>query len=146
MDHDGELSLGQAFRRFSRLYAKAQRDLSDEAIGLPYSEGMILTELLLGPRTQQELALILGADKTWISRSVRKLVDLGAITRMAHHKDGRAVVLDLTPKGFEIAEKLDQALAQLDDMLTAQLTDRDRETLHQLLPAMTDTLATNVGP
>lgn len=67
----------------------------------------------LGPVTLKQLAKRLVAESGHPSRLVSRLVELGLVKRSDSKDDGRAIVLELTGKGAELAEQAKVARAPL---------------------------------
>lgn len=72
--------------------------------------------------TAAELALLLGLEKSSVSRMLRKLIDAGELREESSPRDGRAKLLHLTARGRRTVEaihifgrrQVEGALAQLD--------------------------------
>jgi MarR family 2-MHQ and catechol resistance regulon transcriptional repressor len=80
-----------------------------------------------GPRTSNELAAELYLDKSTTSRVVTTLERKGYVTRQAHPKDRRSVLIDLTPTGRKLLTKIQ-----------ADLVAETRELLDDFDPAVRD--------
>src|ERR1044072_4689060 len=52
-----------------------------------------------GPMGVKALAASMGIDSSPVTRQVAPLVDTGLVKRTSHPEDGRAVVLQLSPRG-----------------------------------------------
>ena len=52
-----------------------------------------------GPMGVKALAAGMGIDSSTVTRQVAPLVDTGLVKRTSHPEDGRAVVLQLSPRG-----------------------------------------------
>ena len=52
-----------------------------------------------GPMGVKALAASMGIDSSTVTRQVAPLVDTGLVKRTSHPEDGRAVVLQLSPRG-----------------------------------------------
>lgn len=63
-----------------------------------------------GPMGVKALAASMGIDSSTVTRQVAPLVDTGLVKRTSHPEDGRAVVLQLSPRG----------LARLDEVRTSR--------------------------
>jgi DNA-binding MarR family transcriptional regulator len=69
-----------------------------------------------------EIADVLGVDRTLMSRIVRKLAARGLVRRSRPDEDLRAVRLELTTAGVELAAKTDRILRRAEASLAADLT------------------------
>jgi|GEM_PF-1769458 len=78
----------------------------------------------LGRATLKELAANLVAESGHPSRLVSRLVDEGLVTRTASRVDGRALVLELTERGRELAERARTARAPLLHAFAQRYGDR----------------------
>jgi DNA-binding MarR family transcriptional regulator len=67
----------------------------------------------LGPVTLKQLAQHLVAESGHPSRLASRLVDGGLASRRASTSDGRAIVLELTARGRELAARAREARAPL---------------------------------
>jgi DNA-binding MarR family transcriptional regulator len=59
-----------------------------------------------GPIRLSDLATVEGMNPTMLSRVARKLEDRGLIRRHPHPGDGRAALLDVTPSGRRLFERI----------------------------------------
>ncbi|WP_162145901.1 MarR family winged helix-turn-helix transcriptional regulator [Glycomyces tenuis] len=78
----------------------------------------------LGPTTLKRLAAHLVAESGHPSRLVSRLAAEGLITRAASETDGRAVVLELTERGRELAVRARAARAPLLNEFARRYGDR----------------------
>ncbi|RII20934.1 MarR family protein [Streptomyces sp. YIM 130001] len=72
-----------------------------------------------GPMGVKALAASMGIDSSTVTRQVAPLVESGLVKRTSHPEDGRAVVLELSPRG---QSRLDDVRASRRELM-AQLTD-----------------------
>ena len=73
---------------------------------IPVSEAHAVGELAGGPVGQLGLGRRLRLEKSTVSRLVGQLVARGWVERRADQRDGRAVLLHLTPAGEQAARQL----------------------------------------
>lgn len=85
----------------------------------------------LGPQTAAQLADEIGVDRSGASRYADRLEDGRLIERGPDPRDGRATLLNLTPKGQE-------AVAELRDALTRHLAGRIADWPDQRAQALVD--------
>lgn len=100
--------MGQLNRQWRRVLDKRLRPLGlTEAMWLPLMHLARATE----PMRQKDLALSLGLDSSSVVRLLDGLESAGLIAR-ASHVDRRAKTIDITPKGQQIADEVNQLLKQ----------------------------------
>lgn len=92
------------------------------------SEAHALMELAGGARlSQQELADRLRLEKSSVSRLVAHLDQTGSVQRTKSQRDGRVLVLALTPTGEALAARIAQARATTFASLLAAIPPEDRQ-------------------
>src|SRR5215475_1337434 len=92
----------RAVRHFNRFYTKQIGLLQDRMLSSPFSltEVRILYEVAhMRQPTASDLIEELGMDAGYLSRSLRKLGQLGLLHREKSTEDGRKIFLSLTRKG-----------------------------------------------
>src|SRR5258707_10589676 len=80
-----------------------------------------------GPMGVKALAASMGIDSSTVTRQVAPLVDTGLVKRTSHPEDGRAVVLQLSPRGQSRLEEVRSSRRQLMDELTHNWAPEERE-------------------
>ena len=100
-----------------------------------------------GPMGVKALAASMGIDSSTVTRQVAPLVDTGLVKRTSHPEDGRAVVLQLSPRGLSRLEEVRSSRRQL----MAELTDGlggggARVVLHAAHPFQHRALRPDGGP
>ena len=97
------------------------------------TRGFILSTLRDGATlNQNQVATLLGIDRTVVHRTIKSLVQEGLVSEHKA-KSGRAIQLQLTPRGRKYRERLIEARAAADDRVRRQMTSEERETLLRLL-------------
>jgi DNA-binding MarR family transcriptional regulator len=86
---------------------------------------------------QNQIAKVLGFDRTVVHRTVRSLIKEGLVSEKKA-KTGRALLLQLTAKGKRYREFLIEQRRAADEKLRATLTPDERATLIRLLTAVAD--------
>jgi DNA-binding MarR family transcriptional regulator len=86
---------------------------------------------------QNQIAKMLGFDRTVVHRTVRSLIREGMVSEKKA-KTGRALLLQLTPKGKRYREFLIEQRRAADEKLRATLTPDERVTLIRLLTVVAD--------
>ncbi|WP_189150301.1 MarR family winged helix-turn-helix transcriptional regulator [Streptomyces lacrimifluminis] len=86
-----------------------------------------------GPMGVKALAASMGIDSSTVTRQVAPLVDTGLVKRTSHPEDGRAVVLQLSPRGLSRLEEVRSSRRQLMAELTEEWAPEEREVFCTLL-------------
>ncbi|KOV63753.1 MarR family winged helix-turn-helix transcriptional regulator [Streptomyces sp. MMG1121] len=86
-----------------------------------------------GPMGVKALAASMGIDSSTVTRQVAPLVDTGLVKRTSHPEDGRAVVLQLSPRGAARLEEVRSSRRQLMAELTDDWAPEEREQFCSLL-------------
>lgn len=86
-----------------------------------------------GPMGVKALAASMGIDSSTVTRQVAPLVDTGLVKRASHPEDGRAVVLQLSPRGLSRLEDVRSSRRLLMAELTHDWAPDERETFTKLL-------------
>ena len=81
---------------------------------------------------QNQIATLLGFDRTVVHRAIRSMVQEGLVSERKA-KSGRAIHIKLTPKGHKYRERLIKARMAADDKVRKELTLEERATLLRLL-------------
>ncbi|TFV67191.1 UNVERIFIED_ORG: MarR family transcriptional regulator [Bacillus sp. AZ43] len=95
----------------------------------------------LGPLRQSELADLVHADPSTVSRHVALLVDRGLVARGADESDGRATRLVLTDAGHAQLDRLRAERIAYLRTVTDDWTDDELETLTTLFDRLLDGIA-----
>ncbi|QGZ66532.1 MarR family winged helix-turn-helix transcriptional regulator [Paraburkholderia acidisoli] len=98
---------------------------------------IVRSEPGITPKAVSQLALI---EKTLLSKTLAELETRGLIARGAHVADRRSVALRVTPEGAKVATASEKVGSKLESELAAVLTERERETLGQLLAKLAQSL------
>ncbi|MFF4173983.1 MarR family winged helix-turn-helix transcriptional regulator [Streptomyces sp. NPDC001744] len=86
-----------------------------------------------GPTGVKALAAGMGIDSSTVTRQVAPLVDAGLVKRTSHPEDGRAVVLQLSPRGLARLEEVRASRRRLMAEVTEGWTREERESFCSLL-------------
>jgi DNA-binding MarR family transcriptional regulator len=92
-----EREIGLLLRRSRAISARLSRELHPELDGAAY--GLLALLDVSGPLRASDLVVLLGLDKSTVSRQVAHLVELGLVARSADPDDGRAHVLVPSEEG-----------------------------------------------
>ncbi len=91
--------------------------------------------------SQDELSEALSMDKTTTARAIRKLVELGYVTKEHDSQDKRFYRLSLTGKGKDVVPKLERTLKHWTEVLGAGFTEKERQLALDLLKKMAENAA-----
>ncbi len=86
-----------------------------------------------GVSGQQELASVLGVDRTNLVGLLNELEGEGLILRRRAEADRRRHIVELTPAGEERLAAAEAAIGAAEDEVLGALTERQREQLFELL-------------
>ncbi len=97
------------------------------------TRGFILSTLRGGTTlNQNQIAILLGFDRTVVHRAVKSLAQEGLVSEH-RAKSGRAIRVQLTAKGRKYRERLIKTRKTADESIRRQMTSEERETLLRLL-------------
>jgi DNA-binding MarR family transcriptional regulator len=97
------------------------------------TRGFILSTLRGGVTlNQNQIATLLGLDRTVVHRSIKTMVNEGLVSEKKA-KTGRAIQVSPTPKGARYRKRLIQARKSADAAVRKELSQKDHTTLVQLL-------------
>jgi DNA-binding MarR family transcriptional regulator len=97
------------------------------------TRGHILSTLRDGTAlNQNQIATLLGLDRTVVHRSIKALAREGLVSEHKA-KSGRAIQIQLTAKGRKYREQLIRARVKADESVRRQMTSDERGTLLRLL-------------
>jgi DNA-binding MarR family transcriptional regulator len=124
---------GELLREVARLYTRAQRVVADCCSTTP-TQCHILTELgRTGPQAMSELGQRLLLEKSWVSRAIDGLVELGLVSKSDNPADARSWIVGLTAAGKRRVRELNGTLDGHAEQLLASLSARDRESVQRSL-------------
>lgn len=98
-----------------------------------------------GPMGVKALAASMGIDSSTVTRQVAPLVDTGLVKRTSHPEDGRAVVLQLSPRGLARLSEVRSSRRQLMADLTADWAPEERESFCALLTRFNTALSARMA-
>ncbi|GAA3119220.1 MarR family winged helix-turn-helix transcriptional regulator [Streptomyces rectiviolaceus] len=94
-----------------------------------------------GPMGVKALAASMGIDSSTVTRQVAPLVDTGLVKRTSHPEDGRAVVLQLSPRGEARLNEVRSSRRDLMAELTDDWSPEERESFCTLLTRFNSALS-----
>ncbi len=102
------------------------------------TRGFILSTLRDGEvLNQNQIATLLGLDRTVVHRAVKSMTKEGLLTERKA-KSGRAIDVRITAKGTTYREHLIEARVAADIAVRQRMTSDERETLLRLLQVVTE--------
>ncbi|MGW1071468.1 MarR family winged helix-turn-helix transcriptional regulator [Streptomyces sp. NPDC002537] len=99
-----------------------------------------------GPMGVKALAAGMGIDSSTVTRQVAPLVDTGLVKRTSHPEDGRAVVLQLSPRGKGRLEEVRASRRELMALVTEGWTEDERNVFCTLLTRFNSALSDALLP
>jgi DNA-binding MarR family transcriptional regulator len=97
------------------------------------TRGYILSTLRRGAAlNQNQIATLLGLDRTVVHRAIKSMAQEGLVSERKA-KSGRAIHVQLTPKGNRYRDRLIKARVAADESIRHQLTPDEHATLLRLL-------------
>lgn len=133
----------QVSDELARLFANLGRALNRKAVPeLAPADAAVLFTLAARPDGVRlsDLAHLKGLDVSTMSRRVSQLIDRDLVTRSPDPEDGRAVVITLTPEGYQ---QLTRERARRVQLVTQTLEDwgpEDKDRLASMLCRLNDSL------
>ncbi|MFD1145267.1 MarR family winged helix-turn-helix transcriptional regulator [Larkinella insperata] len=125
----------------SHIFAKkTNRDLAKSGISLQLEQLPVLFVVSCstdGSLSQQDIANLLQKDKSGIQRSIRTLERDGYLRVTPDVTDRRKNLIQMTPAGKTIINKVMETAKQLDEEVTSQLEPEEVATLLKLLGKVT---------
>lgn len=129
-------SYGRVINYLARYY-QAYLDINLAPYGFSSAHFPLLAYLWEGHTgdTQNSIARVLGVDKGTISRNIQALVRLGLIVQNPCARDTRACTVELTEKGWSLAEPVTAVARRWTDSITGEM---DPENIATVLSALQD--------
>jgi DNA-binding MarR family transcriptional regulator/N-acetylglutamate synthase-like GNAT family acetyltransferase len=132
-----------ALRRFNRFYTRQVGALEEHLLASQFSlvEARVLYEIANRQSpTAAEIAAELTLDAGYMSRTLRRLLKLGLVTRTTSKDDRRRSLLALTAKGEKAFAELDAAARQEIAALLRPLTPAQEDRLFDAIQAVEEVL------
>lgn len=102
------------------------------------TRGFILSTLRGGAMLNgNQIATLLGIDRTVVHRAIKSMAQESLVSERKA-KAGKAILVQLTPKGNRYRERLIQARVAADESIRHQLTSDERALLLRLLKLIAD--------
>jgi DNA-binding MarR family transcriptional regulator len=131
------LRLQQRMTSLIRAFGLHRPDLTPCGHPMSVSAAHTLMELASGhPLTLNELTARLHLQKSTVSRLVDQLVRRRWVRRTPHPKDGRAILLQLTDTGQEVAQRVDASRAAKFAAVTAKMNGTELDAVLRALEVL----------
>ncbi|MGL5329708.1 MAG: MarR family winged helix-turn-helix transcriptional regulator [Peptostreptococcaceae bacterium] len=75
----------------------------------------------------QDVALVLNVDKAIVTRTIKKLVDLGLVEKLQDKENSRSYSLHLTNKGIETVDDIKSMFKDWFYFVTSDFSEEERE-------------------
>jgi len=124
-----DYNLRKTWRKINKIYNKTASEymgtvsLAMIVLNIDIYEGTLSTRL--GP--------IMGMEMTSLSRSLKRLEDMGIIKRNISKEDKRKVIISLTKLGLERREIAKNTVLNFNEIITSQLTKEEKDTFFNVL-------------
>ena len=124
-----DYNLRKTWRKINKIYNKTASEymgtvsLAMIVLNIDIYEGTLSTRL--GP--------IMGIEMTSLSRSLKRLEDMGIIKRKINKEDKRQVIICLTKLGLERREIAKQTVLNFNEIITSQLTEEEKKIFFNVL-------------
>lgn len=93
--------------------------------------------------TLNELAVLLGLDKSTMSRTINNLVDSGQVIRELHAEDRRYVTIKLTDEGTEVFKNIEGSMEQYYKSIFSSIPEEKRDQVFESLQLIVDAVKQN---
>ncbi|HKI49478.1 MAG TPA: MarR family transcriptional regulator [Desulfobacteria bacterium] len=131
----------------SIILRRGQMYLDRKLEPLDVRSGQIPILRLLGIKdgiNQENIRKFLHLDKGTVAKTIKPLILKGYVTRKTDPRDKRAYQIFLTRKGHEIMPDVNGAIAVWTEALTADFTEKEKDTAHDLLSRMSKNARTHL--
>lgn len=129
-----EHSLPHAFSVIANRISHALERMYGELFGISVVDWRIIA--ILGthfPLSAKGLAELTAMDQVSISRAIEHLSNKKLVQRRTDNADRRRVALRLTKQGMDIYDRVRPMLAASEELLVAELSQSDAETLRRIM-------------
>lgn len=114
----------------SNTWSRSSSRLYLERFGVGVTEWRVISQLAIEPRiAAQRICEVIGLDKGAVSRSVAALVAAGHVAESTDSRDGRRQLLELTPSGYALHDRLIALATAREQMMLEGFTDEERAQL-----------------
>ena len=126
--------LAQIGSLYTRAHRACESEFREQGFPLDFDQVPVLLSLYYsGGASQQEIYTRLSRDKASVNRTVSFLTKKGFTTVTPDAGDRRKTIVELSPKGKDVAKQGNVILEKYDAMLSSRLTAEERKVLHDLI-------------
>jgi DNA-binding MarR family transcriptional regulator len=138
--------LSSALHRAARLHRLLAAQLFRE-VGLHPGQELVMMQLWdQGPQRPADLVRVLGSDAATMTRTVQRLERAGFVRRGACDGDRRSVLVESTPAGTAVHDRVASLWSQLEGAACGDLSPQEVETLIELLDRVSRNVAAVTTP
>lgn len=98
----------------------------------PGQEMALLALLEMQPCSQKSLGQYLCIDHSTVTTSISRMEKVGLVIRNKSEEDRRLTIIELTPKGVEVAEKVKEIMSDIENQMTVTLSNEDLSTFNRI--------------
>ncbi|MER5743429.1 MarR family transcriptional regulator [Streptomyces sp. NPDC002225] len=102
-------------------------------VGLPPRQAMTLMRLAPGATSQRELAAAMEIDPSQLVAILNELESSGLCERRRDPADRRRHIVEITPAGQGVLERMDEAVREAEREIFGDLTEAEQAVLRELL-------------
>ncbi len=115
------------------------------ALGLQGTEGHLLSFLRsYAPTPVSEITRVFGLKKSTTTSLLDRLEDRGFLRRRHHPDDGRSFLVELTPRGRKLAERVQRPVEELEKAIADRVGSQDLQGFRRVLEAIHDVTGVQV--
>ena len=124
-----DYNLRKTWRKINKMYNKT----ASEYMGTVSLAMIVLNIAIYEGTLSTRLGPIMGIEMTSLSRSLKRLEDMGIIKRKINKEDKRQVIICLTKLGLERREIAKQTVLNFNETITSQLTEEEKKIFFNVL-------------
>jgi len=137
--------VSNAIIRVTRLHVIRAREVF-QAVGLRPGQELLMMHLWdTGPQRQADLAAAFDTDSASMTRTVQRLERAGFVRRRQDPADGRATLVESTPAGTALRDRVEQLWAELEAATVGTMSEASQSALLRGLLQVESNLASH-GP
>jgi len=92
------------------------------------------------PKTMKQIAGTLGVAVSTPTRTIERLLEKGFVNRTVGEKDRRQLLIELTPKGKELLEDIDNENLEITRKMLKGLSDEEIEAFKKILSKISENI------
>ena len=124
-----DYNLRKTWRKINKIY----NNTASKYMGTVSLAMIVLNIDIYDGTPSTQLGPIMGMEMTSLSRSLKKLENMGIIKRSASKKDKRQVIISLTNLGLQRRETAKQTVLKFNNIITSQLNKEEKNTFFNVL-------------